>query len=534
MKHYDIADIKRGALAAADQNYEFIREIGSTVWGFAELARNEYRSARFLAGRLEQMGFSVRRGVAGFPTGFIGELDRGPGPIVGFLCEYDALPGLSSTDPGQPGHGCGHNLYAAAALGSALLLKTIMQRHDIPGRIRVYGTPSEESLGAKQYYMRQGLFDGVDVVFSTHQFQGCGVFYKMHNAIRAAAYCFHGRASHAGSMPELGRSALDALELMNVGLQFLREHITSDVRIHYAITDGGYPANVVPDYAAGEYVMRARHADTLLDIAHRVDLVARGAATMTETTVSTRFQYQYANTILNRALCKTAYENVLLAGPTAFDEQDQKTARSLGYAHGIENVITPLPDEPEPYGASTEEGDVSWVAPLVRICLNTAPVETPNHSASMTQQSNLPAAYKAVTQSTKAVVCTALDVLLDESRRSAIQEDHRRALEGKTYPSDGLVRPEPNSFPNAPGIGQIDGRTLSVNPDATILLEGLSDVSLSVYRDERLIGEARAANPQDDTPVVLSEPVTPGDWLRLFYRKSGDAQPTLLGYYQVL
>lgn len=534
MRDYNIAEIKRRVLSAADENLAFIREIGSTVWGYAELARNEYRSARFLADRLERIEFSVRRGVAGFPTGFIAEFDNGPGATVGFLCEFDALPGLSSENPGQPGHGCGHNLYAAGALGSALLLKTVMQQYHIPGRIRVYGTPSEESLGAKQYYMRQGLFDNVDVVFSIHQYQGCGVFYKEHNAIRDVCYRFNGRASHAGSMPELGRSALDALELTNIGLQFLREHVTSDVRIHYSITDGGGAPNVVPDHAAGEYVLRAQSIKTLMDVARRTDLIAQGAAMMTETTVSTAFRYQYANTVLNRALSKIAQENVLLAGPAVFDEQDQAAARALGFANGIKNVIDPLPEAQEPYGASTEEGDVSWAAPLVRICLNTAAVETPNHSVLMAKQSNLPAAYKAVTQTTKPVVCTALDILLDAEKRAAVRADYVRALEGKTYYSDGLTEPDPIAFPNAAGVGQPDASTLSVNPDATVLLEGYSGVTVSVFREGRLIGEAKTEASSADCLIALSEPTARNDMLRLFYRLSDTDVPTLLGYYQVL
>lgn len=530
-KSFDLTAAKKQAMDSAGDHYALIAEIGGTIWEYAELARREYRSAHYLTRKLEELGFSVERGTAGFPTGFVADFDNGPGPTIGLICEYDALPGLSSVTPGEPGQGCGHNLYAAGAVGSALLLKNVMLSLMIPGRVRVFGTPSEESLGAKQYYVRQGLLDGTDVVFSVHQYSGCGVFFRTHNAFRVVNYRFIGRASHAGSMPELGRSALDALELMNVGVQFLREHITPDVRIHYSIMSGKTSANVVPDFAAGEYIIRAQQSATVSDTARRVELIAQGAAMMTETQVERQLGFQYANTILNRTLCEIAEENVRLVGPPSFDEEDQRVAQALGFPNGIQAVLNPLPDTPTAYGASSDEGDVSWKVPLVRICMNTAPLETPNHSEIMTRMCNLPAAYKAMTQTTKAVVCTALDLLCDPEKVKAIHMDFERTLAGRSYVSDGLGEAPPETFPNAPGVWLTDAETLTVNPLQSVLLQDFSSLHLTVYREGELLGGAVSGIASEDCSIHLAAPVEKGERLKVFYSREPEGKPAFLGYF---
>ncbi len=528
----EIAKIKERIIELGAGNYDLVYEVGHAVWSYAELARNEYRSAYFLTRKLESLGYTVERGVGGFPTGFIASFKNGDGPVIGLICEYDALPGLSPTHPGEPGHGCGHCLYAAGAVGSAALLKKIMEENDIRGTIKVFGTPAEENLGAKQFYVRQGLLEGVDAIFSTHPHIFNGVFFSAHNAIISKYYRFYGSPSHAGSMPEKGRSALDALELMNIGIQFLREHVTSDVRIHYLITNSGEAPNIVPAFAEGVYLMRAQQADALADVARRVDLVAQGAAMMTEVRVESEFQQQYANVILNRAFTEIAYKNVQLVGPAAYDEEDQRTAREMGFANGIDPALSPLPPVQGFHGGASDEGDISWFVPMTRICMRISPAETPNHSVIRARQADLPAAYKAVTQTCKAVACTAVDLLLDLELLKAVKEDYQKSVAGREYPSDGMIYPKISTFPDAPGFALTDARTLSVCLEKTVLLQDRRDVTVLVYKDDAMIGSVRAETPESTVQIPLEVELKPGDVLTLRYRCSGDAESTLLGYFQ--
>lgn len=523
-------EIKREIIRIGDESAGFVREIGSAIWEFAETARTEYRSARFLCNRLEGIGFSVERGVAGFPTGFLAEFHNGEGPAIGLICEYDALPGLSSVEPGAPGHGCGHNLYAAGALGTALILKTVMEKENTPGSVLVFGTPSEEKGGAKQFYARQGLFSRADVLFSLHSHALSGVFFRSHNAIISKKYRFYGTPAHAGSMPERGRSALDALELMNIGVQFLREHVTPDVRIHYIITGGGRAANVVPDFAESEFVLRAQDLTYLKDVERRVDLIADGAATMTETKTENEFLMQYANSILNRTLCEIAYQNLLLVGPANFDEEDQARAKELGFAGGIAQDITPIPPLPGFHGGSTDEADASWFAPMARVCLRTMPGETPNHTVVRCQQANLPAAYKGMTKTCEAVACTAFDLLTDPEKLAAVRKTWLETKGDRIYPTDGQNWPAPASFPDAAGVHKTAPDALSVCLDETILLSGETDVTVHIDRGDERIGSILCERPDKTYEARLSSPIEEGEALTLRYQKKGQEKETLLGY----
>lgn len=525
----DIISIKERIKELGSKNYDLVYEVGHTVWSYAELARNEYKSAFFLTRKLESLGFTVEYGIAGFPTGFIASYSNGEGPTIGLLCEYDCLPGLSSTTPGAPGHGCGHCLYAAGAVGSAYLLKSIMEEADVKGTIKVFGTPAEENLGAKQFYVRQGIFNGVDAVFSTHPHIYNGVFYAAHNAIIAKQYRFYGSPSHAGSMPEKGRSALDALELFNIGIQFLREHVTPDVRMHYLITNSGQAPNIVPAYAEGTYLMRAQQADALADVARRVELIAQGAAMMTETRVESEFLHQYANVILNRAFTEIAYKNVLFTGPAEYDEEDQRTAREMGFK-GIDPELTPLPLVQGFHGGASDEGDVSWHVPMTRICMRTNPAETPNHSVIRAKQADLPAAYKAITQTCKAVACTAIDLLLCPDFLQKVKDDFVKAINGREYPSDGMLYPKISTFPDAPGFSLTAKDELTVCLKDTVLLQDKNNVELKVFADSQCIGSCIVKDADVPTKIALKAAVKSGDVLTIYYSQNG--KNVLLGYFQ--
>ena len=424
-------EIKKEALRLVEKNSDLIKEVGSRIWHFAELSREEYQSAHYLASLLTQLGFKVEKGVVGYPTSFIGEYKKGEdGPVIGLLCEYDALPGLSSEEPGKNGHGCGHNLFAAGAIGTAQVIKEIIEKYSINAKIKVFGTPSEESYGSKPFFVKQGLFDDVDFFMGFHPLEYNGVLYSRHNAIISKKYRFYGKASHAGAEPELGISALDAVEIMNVAVNFLREHVTQDVRIHYIITHGGLAANVVPDFAETHYIIRAQEFDNLNLVSQRIDNIAKGASLSTGCKEEIETIEAFANTVLNRPYVELAYNNMCEIGPPDFTTEDQQSVSQFGNGQGLSTKINELLPYQGAWGASTDEGDVSWMGPWIRICMACYADGTPGHSIEVTKQSNMPSAYKGVLQTVKVCTATIVDLLTKPDELKKMKAYYQNAIKG--------------------------------------------------------------------------------------------------------
>ena len=284
--------------------------LSDRVWGMPEVCYTEVRSAAEHAAELRHQGFRVTEGVAGIPTAVIGEAGEG-GPVIAFLGEYDALPGLSQEagvaehrpiEPGGHGHGCGHNLLGSGAMLAAVALKNWLAEKGIPGRVRYYGCPAEEGGAAKAFMVRAGAFDDADIAISWHPYSFWEVAPALSLANTRADFAFTGRAAHAAAAPHLGRSALDAVELMNVGVNYMREHMPSDARVHYALLDtGGIAPNVVQAYARVRYSIRAMDLPGMLDLIERVHKIAQGAALMTETSVEMRIVSAVSNTARQHA-----------------------------------------------------------------------------------------------------------------------------------------------------------------------------------------------------------------------------------------
>ena len=277
-----------------DAKKDDFEALSDRVWGMPELCYGEFRSCAEHTAMLEQQGFRVTKNVAGIPTAVMGEAGE-DGPVIAILGEYDALPGLSQEAgvaepkplPGDGyGHGCGHNLLGSASMLAATAVKDYLAAHGIKGRVRYYGCPAEEGGAAKGFMVRAGAFNDVDVAISWHPAAFSGVNEAVSLANTRIDFTFHGRASHAAAAPHLGRSALDAVELMNVGVNYMREHMPSDARIHYALLDaGGIAPNVVQARAKVRYLIRARELPELTRLIERVRKIADGAALMTETRV---------------------------------------------------------------------------------------------------------------------------------------------------------------------------------------------------------------------------------------------------------
>ncbi|RVJ17011.1 amidohydrolase, partial [Sinorhizobium medicae] len=330
-------DVMSIAAAIESMKPDFV-SLSDSIWDFAELKFDEWRSSGLLAARLEDNGFSVRRGIAGMDTAFIGECGSGK-PVIAFLGEFDALAGMSQAAgvaeakplvDGASGHGCGHNLLGVGSLMAAIALARHLEANNLPGTVRYYGCPGEEGGSGKTFMVRAGLFDDVDTALTWHPAPFNGVRSTNNLAVLEYFYRFKGVAAHASNAAHLGRSALDAVELMNVGVNFLREHMPQDCRVHYAITDaGGRAANVVQASAEVLYLIRAPGMPEALNLAKRVEKVARGAAMMTETEVEIVFETASTNLLPNITLETAMHENMVALGPVAFDTSDLAFARSI-------------------------------------------------------------------------------------------------------------------------------------------------------------------------------------------------------------
>ena len=310
--------------------------LSDQVWDTPELNYAEWRSSVAHSTALRAEGFRVRAGIGGMPTALMGEAGTG-GPVIAILGEYDALPGLSQQagiarrqplQEGGNGHGCGHNLLGSGSLLAATAVKDYLELHGLAGRVRYYGCPAEEGGSSKGFMVRSGLFDDVDIAISWHPAAFAGVNNPISLACNEVNFHFTGRAAHAAAAPHLGRSALDAVELMNVGVNYMREHMPSTARIHYAVIDaGGVAPNVVQAKATVRYLIRARDLGALQSLLRRVEKIAEGAALMTETILASQFLSGDANLVGNAPLEALMHGNIERLGPPEFDETE------IGRAH---------------------------------------------------------------------------------------------------------------------------------------------------------------------------------------------------------
>lgn len=451
--------------AYIDAHEEQYIEVCDKIWGFAELGLKEYKSAELMTKHLEEAGFQVERGICGMPTAFQATYGSGK-PVVAILAEYDALPGISqkagettrmSVQDKEPGHGCGHNLSASSVLGAAIATKRYLEEHPGQGTLRVIGTPAEETIGAKTFMVRDGLFQDVDACIGYHSasFNGVQTFGCM--AIKTINFTFHGISAHAGAMPHVGRSALDACELMNVGVNYLREHVKPEVRMHYCYLNAGVKAaNVVPPEATLQYILRTKSNADMGELSERVLKVARGAAMMTETTLEVREVSAMSNYIVNETLGRKCVDSMKLFGGPRFDEADQQLARdfyntfsdadkdigmlriNFTYPQGEQYRNVPLLGDVADYqpsdgliGGGTDLGDVSYVVPTVHVLTATYANGTPGHSWQQVAQTSTSIAHKGMLFAAKSMALTLLEFLSDPQMLEQAKDELRRRTGGK-------------------------------------------------------------------------------------------------------
>lgn len=440
--------------------------LSDRIWSLAELRYAERESARLHAEGLAEAGFRVQHELAGIPTAFAAEYGEG-GPVIGLLGEYDALSGLnqesgalqcrpSVDSPGLNGHGCGHHLLGAAAHLAALAVQQHLRAHGLPGRIRFYGCPAEEGGSGKTFMARAGAFDDLEAALTWHPASHSGVFDQSTLANIQASFVFRGRAAHAANAPHLGRSALDAVELMNVGVNYLREHMPPDARVHYAITDsGGLSPNVVQARAEVLYLVRAVRNHEAAELYERVQNVARGAALMTGCELEIRFDKACSNLLLNSALNQVLYEEMRQLGPLPVgdDERGQaqrdhatlsendvaEASRSLGSAlRGQAPALFDGVNDYDPrrtgllYG-STDVADVSWITPTAQAFVACYAFGTPFHSWQMVSQGKSALAHVGMVRAAKALAATAIRMFEQPGLLDAARQELNERRGGKPY-----------------------------------------------------------------------------------------------------
>ncbi|WP_150265472.1 M20 family metallopeptidase [Paenibacillus tepidiphilus] len=448
-----------------DAKRDVFTGLSDKLWEKAEVAFTERASAELLCQALEEEGFRVERQAAGLETAFVGSYGSGH-PVVAILGEFDALPGLSQRaglsrpEPvvdGGNGHGCGHNLLGSGALAAAVAVKEYMQRTGLQGTVRYYGCPAEEYGSGKAYMARAGLFDDADLALSWHPYTAALVQNLSSLANYAVKFKFTGRSAHAAAGPHLGRSALDAVELMNVGVNYLREHMIPEARVHYAITDtGGTSPNVVQAYAEVSYLIRAPKQEQVTGLYSRVYDIAKGAALMTGTSVETEFEGAASSLIPNRTLGEVMHANLTAGGVPDYDADDLRYAEEIRATlspedvqaalygmdprtamglkdKAIADVIIPLyPVEPVMPG-STDVGDVSWVVPTAQCMTACWALGTALHTWQVVAQGTRPIAHKGMLQAAKAIAGTAVEALENPEVIAKAKAEHKERLQGQSY-----------------------------------------------------------------------------------------------------
>jgi aminobenzoyl-glutamate utilization protein B len=463
---------KKKIMELIDAKAGIVTGLSDRIWDFAEIRFSLKQSADALCGVLSQEDFKVERSVAGMSHAFTATYGSGS-PVIGILGEYDALPNLNQaagaaekkeTIPGGAGHGCGHHLLGAGALAGALGIKDYMKENGLSGTIVYFGCPAEEAGSGKAFMARAGLFNGIDGILTWHPMTETEIWGVSSLANYQVYFGFTGVAAHAAAAPEYGRSALDAVELMNVGVNYLREHVIQEARIHYAYIDaGGKAPNVVQPHAEVLYYIRAPKTSQAKSIFERVFDIAKGAALMTGTTMKMRWDSYCAEYLVNDALGKAMYHNLLAVGPNNYTKEEWAFAQRFvdglpeSARQGIPGRVAKLFPQEKPeriaeiaaqpiicdisqykmtdqaMPGSTDVGDASWHAPTAQLLTACYPAGTVAHSWQFVACGKSSMAHKGMIQAAKVIALTALDMLENPSLLEEAKAEHARRLAGETY-----------------------------------------------------------------------------------------------------
>jgi len=423
-------DLKREAVAEVDKLQKLTQEMVDSIFSFAELGFQEYETSKYVTGILEKNGFKVERGVAGIPTAWVASYGSGK-PVIGFMTDIDCIPrasqrpGVAYHDPiiaDAPGHGEGHNSGQAVNVTAAITLKQMMEKYKLPGTLRLYPGVAEELVATKAFFVRAGLFKDVDVMLGCHVDNDFATNWgqpERNSGLVSAQYFFHGRSAHAAGAPWSGRSALDAVELMNVGWNYRREHLRLQQRSHYVIPDGGDQPNVVPSEASVWYYFRELDYPKIKELYELGNKMAQAAAMMTDTTVTQRIVGSAWPNHFNQVVAEVQSKNIEAVGMPQWSEADQTLAKALqaeikAKVEGLKTKPKGLdgPKEVVMGGGSDDVGDISWNLPMVYLRFPANIPNLPGHSWENAVAMATPIAHKGSTAGAKVQAMTALDFML--------------------------------------------------------------------------------------------------------------------------
>lgn len=475
-------DYQKNAIKYIDENAGIFTGVSDAVWARPELSLKEFESAKLYCDTLRKYGFEVTEGLAGVATAFCGRYGSGR-PVIGILGEFDALSGLSQAAgcsehkplvEGAPGHGCGHNMLGAGALGAAFAVKDYLEKSGKPGTVIFYGCPGEEGGAGKAFMAREGMWRELDCALTWHPSDVNEVVTGTNNSSIQVLYKFHGVSAHAAGDPENGRSALDAVELMNTGVQYLREHMTSDCRVHYAIIDaGGVSPNVVQSEASVLYMVRANKVRDSVKLLARVDKIAQGAALMTETSFDRQFIDGTAELVPNYTLEELLYRIFNEVGLPEYSAEEKTLAEALrktydvptapgiaasfdadiaadvaertnGLSDALCGFIMPEYHSASFVAGSTDVGDVSWQTPAAQVHCVTFPFGAAGHSWQNVSSGGTSLGHKGLINAAKIIACAAIELMNDpDTLQKARDEFARRTKSGYVCPI------EPDAVPTA-------------------------------------------------------------------------------------
>ena len=437
----ELDETKKNIISSIENHQSEIIKISDQIWELAELAFNEYESSKILSDYAEKNGFIVEKGVAGMPTAFVASYGSGK-PVISVLGEFDALPGLSQdTTPnknplieGGSGHGCGHNMFGAASLASAIAIKEQIESGDLKGTIKFFGTPSEEKFFGKIWMVEAGLWDDVDVNLSWHPAASTQADVQTSLALIDFKVEFFGQAAHASMDPWNGRSAADALELYTTAINYYREHVHPTVRMHYHIQDGGQVVNVVPDYSKVWVRVRDTKRSGMTPVYERVVEMAEGAAILANVDYKVSLISGIYEVLVNRKGGELMQKNLELLGSIKYTDEEVNFAKEIQASTGkpqigLDSSIKPLRETLEnPGGGSTDVGDVSWNVPNINLGVTTAPVDTPWHSWAVVACGGMSIGHKGTIYAAKAMAMTMSDLF---KNKKLVQEINQEYLERK-------------------------------------------------------------------------------------------------------
>lgn len=451
-----------------DENNEELSKLAKEIWDYAELGLEEYKSCKAIISVLEREGFSIEENISDMPTAFIGTWGSGE-PIIGILGEYDALAGLSQKvfhikEPvveGAGGHGCGHNLLGIGSLGAVVATKRAMEKYGIKGTVRYYGCPAEETISSKVFMARDGIFDDLAASLTWHPDFANAAYYSSTLAMNSFKVNFHGITAHAAGDPQEGRSALDASIIMDIGVNYLREHVIQEARIHSIITHGGDAPNIVPGYSQIHYIIRAPKRQDVEEIYERVKNIAKGAALITGTTYDIEFICGTYNYTVNNTINDLIADKLAQVGPIEYTEEELEFAKNLigslepgqfesflsSHRLDIDEIggviCGRIADELELKGFSKEEvvpvsgdrADVSYITPSAQFGTTCVPLGTAEHNWQFVASCGSTIGFKGMILAAKIMALATLDLMQKPELLKAAQDELDSVRKGKEYVS---------------------------------------------------------------------------------------------------